>query len=119
MEHLFEEFGGRAALSMGIKVRHRHFCHGADGFEVFERHAVFGRDGRNFPRLLKCVGGLIAGDKPLIHEGFEHTADGAFAEDNAMIPFKNDGEFGFAVGGVVSSEGEDELACGGGDGTLA
>jgi hypothetical protein len=41
-------------------------------------------------------------------------ASGVFTEGNAVIPLEDDGEFGLAVGGVVTSQCQDELACDGG-----
>ena len=46
-------------------------------------------------------------DFSLIHQGFEYAPCGAFADIHGVVTFQDDGDFGFAIGGVIAAQGQD------------
>ena len=46
-------------------------------------------------------------DFSLIHQGLDDASRGAFADIHGVIAFQDDGDFGFAIGGVIAAQGQD------------
>ena len=48
-------------------------------------------------------------DQSFLHEMFEDTTYGTFTDINIEVSLKDDGDLGFSIGGIFSSESENEL----------